>query len=95
MEKREIKFRGKRIDNGDWFYGNLDQFKHMDGKKFIDVYTISGQNHDSFIHEVDPETIGQFIGVHALRFEKIFEDDGVECCGYLIFLVMHIYVATE
>ncbi|HHT6266707.1 TPA: YopX family protein, partial [Listeria monocytogenes] len=24
---REIEFRGKRIDNGEWVYGNLMQFE--------------------------------------------------------------------
>lgn len=68
---REILFKGKRTDNGEWVYGNLSQ--HKTGKKFIKC--------GSAIHsyEVIPETVGQFTGVYSANtnkiFSKIFEHD--------------------
>jgi len=53
--KREILFRGKRIDNGEWVYGNL--FIFGSGYEIIPrvgVGLVKSRN-------VDPETVGQFL----------------------------------
>ena len=53
--KREILFRGKRIDNGEWVEGDL---VHRNGK--IYVFPQDGLN-SADRYEVIPETVGQFI----------------------------------
>lgn len=61
--KREILFKGKRVDNGEWVYGDLLKSYRLyvyDGKRFC---------------EVIPETIGQFTGLTDSEGERIFEDD--------------------
>jgi len=71
---REIKFRGKRIDNGEWVYGYL--VKTFTGKCFIltgddescnlNVWGLDYNRTEfvtSFYHEVIPETVGQYIGL--------------------------------
>lgn len=66
---REILFRGKRKDNGEWVYGNLS--KRDDVKKW--EYFI-GQN--SLGYDVIPETVGQYTGLTDDRNgKKIFEGD--------------------
>ena len=60
---REIKFRGKRIDNGEWAYGYV--WLNQRNQHFIDV---KGGG-----YEVDRETVGQFIGVHDDHDEKMYE----------------------
>lgn len=51
---RTIKFRGKRLDNGEWVYGSLSNH----GGNCI----IFDHNDPDFDwHEVDPETVGQLM----------------------------------
>lgn len=60
---REILFRGKRIDNGEWITGGIFQQKADDVKDEV-VYIIDNSSNDvDWAHRVIPETVGQFTGV--------------------------------
>ena len=58
---RTIKFRGKRIDNGEWVYGSLI------GEEYIGSVNRS--------YEVDPETVGQFTGKIDDKEREVYEHD--------------------
>ena len=66
---REIKFRGKRFDNGEWIEGDL---LRMNGHWFIFPDPAPG-GIDKY--EVDPATVGQHTGLKDKNGKEIYEGD--------------------
>lgn len=75
---REVLFKGKRIDNGEWingFYVNCPAFPLNDSKHFI-VEFIGIESGEPIFdwHEIIPETTSQYIGIKDRVGQNIFEN---------------------
>lgn len=69
---REILFRGKRIDNGEWVQGYPCRYGWIGKEK---DYIIPDYASALYTAEIDPETIGQYTGIVDKYGMKIFEGD--------------------
>jgi len=79
---REILFRGKRLDNGEWVYGSLliQKGEYISKNEVTpNEYYIFGRQGEHYL--VIPKTVGQCTGLTDKHGKKIFEGDIVDGSG--------------
>lgn len=75
---REILFRGKRVDNGEWIEGNYNLLEI--GSNLVPIIIpfqnlVKAMMSDVFMYQVDLSTVGQYTDLTDRNGVRIFEGD--------------------
>lgn len=77
---REILFRGKRVDNGEWVYGSYVHYAHCPHHSIYVNEDTGGDGYHEPKYELNcievvSDTVGQYTGLNDKNAVKIFEGD--------------------
>ena len=75
MKIENIKFKAKRLDNGEWIIGSFVVMKIPAlSKTTIGIVAAGGAT----LHEIDPSTVCQFTGLADCNGNELYEHDVIK-----------------
>ena len=89
---RDILFRGKRVENNDWVYGDLIHEPWGDCIQVMEKDNINTFKRTKYT--VHKETVGQYTGLLDKNVERIFEGDVLTLDGEDGFFVLEFQEDT-
>lgn len=79
MKIENIKFKAKRLDNGEWIIGSFVVMKIPAlSKTTIGIVAAGGAT----LHEIVPSTVCQFTGLKDCEGKELFENDLIHFVGH-------------
>lgn len=79
MKIENIKFKAKRLDNGEWVYGSLIRSTAGVKEKAYIVDNFSSMS-DYSVVGIDPSTVCQFTGLKDSEGKDVWEGDILDGC---------------
>ena len=77
MKIEDIKFKAKRLDNGEWVKGDL-----VHSTSYVGISYSSDEFSDvPIVHRVDPSTVCQFTGLKDREGKEVWDHDLLQSQG--------------